>query len=198
MIGAVVLAAGQSRRMGRPKLCLPWGKTTILGHVIDTLAAAGLDEIVVVTGAARQEVEAAMAAQRERIPLHVVHNLAYMQTEMLGSIQTGLRAFSDRVEAALIVLGDQPQVQERTVKLVLAAYKNHQAGLVIPSYNQRRGHPWLAARHLWPSLLALTPTQTPRDFLHLHAAEILYVPVEDDSILKDVDTPEEYASEKPK
>jgi molybdenum cofactor cytidylyltransferase len=197
MIGAVVLAAGQSRRMGQPKLCLPWGKTTILGQVIETLAKAGLDEIVVVTGAARHEVEAAIAEQIGQFPIRVVHNPAYEQTEMLGSIQTGLRALSDRVEAALIVLGDQPQVQERTVKLVVAAYRNHQAGLVIPSYNQRRGHPWLAARHLWPSLLALTPLQTPRDFLQAHAAQILYVPVEDDSILKDVDTPEEYASEKP-
>lgn len=197
MIGAVVLAAGQSRRMGRPKLCLPWGTTTILGQVITTLGSAGLDEIVVVTGAARQEVEALVIGLAGQLPLHTVHNPDYAQTDMPGSVQTGLRALSAQVEAALIVLGDQPQVRQRTVKLVLEAYKNHRAGLVIPSYNKRRGHPWLAARRLWPSLLSLTSEQTLRDFLSAHTAEILYVPIEDDSILRDVDTPEQYASEKP-
>lgn len=197
MIGAVVLAAGQSRRMGQPKLCLPWGTTTILGQVIATLGSVGLDEIVVVTGAARQEVETLVLDLAEQFPLHTVHNPDYAQTDMLGSMQIGLRALSDQVEAALIVLGDQPQVQKKTVKLVLEAYKNHRAGLVIPSYNKRRGHPWLAARRLWPSLLSLTSEQTPRDFLSAHPAEILYVPIEDDSILRDVDTPEQYASEKP-
>lgn len=197
MIGAVVLAAGQSRRMGRPKLCLPWGTTTILGQVITTLGSAGLDEIVVVTGAARQEVEALALGLAGQLPLHTVHNPDYAQTDMLGSVQTGLRALSAQVEAALIVLGDQPQVQKRTVELVLEAYKNHRAGLVIPSYNKRRGHPWLAARRLWPSLLSLASEQTLRDFLSAHPDEILYVTIEDDSILRDVDTPEQYASEKP-
>lgn len=197
MIGAVVLAAGQSRRMGRPKLCLPWGTTTILGQVITTLGSAGLDEIVVVTGAARQEVEALVLGLAGQLPLHTVHNPDYAQTDMLGSVQTGLRALSAQVEAALIVLGDQPQVQKRTVELVLEAYKNHRAGLVIPSYNKRRGHPWLAARRLWPSLLSLASEQTLRDFLSAHPDEILYVTIEDDSILRDVDTPEQYASEKP-
>ncbi|MGQ9833098.1 MAG: nucleotidyltransferase family protein [Candidatus Villigracilaceae bacterium] len=197
MIGAVVLAAGQSRRMGRPKLCLPWGTTTILGQVMTTLGSAGLDEIMVVTGAARQEVETLLLGLAGQFPLHSVHNPDYAQTGMLGSVQTGLRALSAQVEAALIVLGDQPQVQKRTVELVLEAYKNHRAGLVIPSYNKRRGHPWLVARRLWPSLLSLASEQTLRDFLSAHSDEILYVPIEDDSILRDIDTPEQYASEKP-
>lgn len=197
MIGAVVLAAGQSRRMGRPKLCLPWGTTTILGQVITTLSSVGLDEIVVVTGAARQEVEALVLGLAGQLPLHTVHNPDYAQTDMLGSVQTGLRALSAQVEAALIVLGDQPQVQKRTVELVLEAYKNHRSGLVIPSYNKRRGHPWLAARRLWPSLLSLASEQTLRDFLSAHLDEILYVTIEDDSILRDIDTPEQYTSEKP-
>lgn len=196
-IAAIVLAAGESRRMGRPKVLLSWGKTTILGQIVAALSAGGVDEILVVTGAAREEVEALAKTLAERFPVRTVQNPNYALTDMLGSIQAGLRALSSRVQAALIALGDQPQIQERTVRRVIEAYRNCQAKLVIPSYNQRRGHPWLADRTLWPSILALTYRHTPRDFLHAHAEEIVYVPAEDDSILRDVDTPQQYESEKP-
>lgn len=198
MISAILLAAGQSRRMGQPKMLLPWGGTTMLGHVVATLAAAGIADILVVSGGARQEVENLVWELAKQFPVRSIHNTAYAQSEMLGSIQAGLRAQDARVEAALIALGDQPQVREGTVKHVIEAYENSQAGLVIPSYNQRRGHPWLAARRLWPSLLGLTLQQTPRDFLNAHAAEIRYVAAADDSVLRDVDTPEQYETERPK
>ncbi len=198
MISAIVLAAGQSRRMGCPKLSLPWGSTTILGQVVATLAQAGVGEIVVVTGGRRQEVEALVGDLAGTYPVRSVYNGRAAESEMLASIQAGLQALDARAEAALVALGDQPQVQVGTVRRVIETYKIHQAGLAIPSYNQRRGHPWLAGRRLWPSLLALTPEQTPRDFLNAHAPEILYVPVEDDSILRDIDTPQQYEREKPK
>lgn len=197
MISAIVLAAGQSRRMGRPKLSLPWGGATLLGQVLSTLAQAGVEDILVVTGAARQAVEPLVAGLSERFPVHCVQNSDYAQSEMLGSIQAGLRALTDETQAALIVLGDQPQMQANVVRRVLDAYRGQPAGLVIPSYHRRRGHPWLVDRRLWPDLLALSNEQTPRDFLNAHAAGILYLPVGDDSILRDVDTPEAYAAERP-
>jgi molybdenum cofactor cytidylyltransferase len=198
MISAIVLAAGQSRRMGQPKMLLPWGGATILGQVIATMAAAGIADILVVSGGARQEVENLIQGLAKQFPVRSIHNPAYAQSEMLGSIQVGLRAQDARAEAALIALGDQPQVREGTVKNIIEAYEKSRAGLVIPSYNQRRGHPWLAARRLWTSLLGLTFQQTPRDFLNAHAAEILYISAADDSVLRDVDTPKQYETERPK
>ncbi len=100
MFSAVVLAAGLSSRMGRPKMTLPWGETTVIGKVVSTLAEAGVEGIVVVTGGAREAVEAAVAALapklfpgRERgIGVRVVFNPRYAEDSMITSLQVGLAA----------------------------------------------------------------------------------------------------------
>jgi molybdenum cofactor cytidylyltransferase len=100
-------------------------------------------------------------------------------------------------QAALIGLGDQPQVREDVVRRICSAFAETNAPLVIPSFENRRGHPWLAARSLWDEFLGLPKKTTPRQFLQAHAAKIYYLPVEDDSILRDLDTPEDYARQHP-
>ncbi len=196
-ITAIVLAAGQSRRMGQPKMLLPWGGTTVLGQVASTLAAAELGEIVVVTGGARQAVEAEIARLAAKLPVRGIHNPGYAQEGMISSIQCGLRAMTPGRRAALVALGDQPQTREGAVRRIVAAFAKTGAALVVPSYRMQRGHPWLVSRALWPDLLALSPAQTGRDFLHAHTDQILYLPVEDDSILRDLDTPEDYERQRP-
>ncbi len=193
-IAAVVMAAGQSRRMGMPKLCLPWGDTTVIGQVVSTLLGAGLAEVVVVSGAARAAVEAALNGWGVRC----VFNPRYEEDSMLLSLQTGLRSISPQSSAALVVLGDQPQMRLETVRSVIEEYLRQGAPLVVPSYRRRRGHPWLVARSLWPELLGLQPPLTLRDFLSRHPTEIAYVEALDDSILRDVDTLEEYESQRPR
>ncbi len=191
-IAAIVLAAGESRRMGQPKLLLPWGQTSVLGQVIETLRQAGIEEVLVVVGAWREEIEKAASGYGVRS----VFNAGFAQGEMLSSIQCGLRAQLPGTRAALICLGDQPQVREETVRNVCAAYRQSGASLVIPSCQNRRGHPWLAARPLWEELLALPREATPRAFLQAHSQEVQYVPA-DESILQDLDTPEEYLRQRP-
>jgi molybdenum cofactor cytidylyltransferase len=190
MIAAVILAAGESRRMGRPKMDLPWEGTTVIGQVVKTLAAAGVAEILAVTGGDRQRVEAALASH----PVRVVHNPHYQNGEMLSTFQAGLSALPEPVQACLVVLGDQPQMQQGVVESVIAAYLHSRARLVVPSYRNRRGHPWLIDRSLWPSVLALHTPATLRDYLRSQAAHIHYVTVETDSIWQDLDTPQDYAS----
>ena len=94
--------------------------------------------------------------------------------------------------AALIGLGDQPQLQEETVRLVLNSFEHTESPLIIPSHNFHRGHPWLVGRELWQDLMDMKHPQTPRDFLIQHAARIQYVEVDNTSILDDLDTPEDY------
>jgi molybdenum cofactor cytidylyltransferase len=188
MIAAIILAAGQSRRMGQPKMLLPWGKWTVIEQVIRTFVGAGIEDILVVTGGARQLVEKAI----EPYPVKKIYNSHYETGEMLSSLQLGLHTLPHRVQATLIGLGDQPQVQERTVRLVCEAYRESQSRLVVPSFQMRRGHPWLVATPLWSEILALNPPASPRDLLNRHAAEIHYVEVETSSILTDLDTPEDY------
>ena len=188
MIAAVILAAGRSRRMGQPKMVLPWGRLTVIGQVISAFQSAGIRDILVVTGGAREQVEKAVAPYSIR----TIHNSEYEQGEMLSSLQLGVGAMNPEVEAALIALGDQPQLQEETVRLVSEAYQRTGSGLVVPSFQKRRGHPWLVARPLWEELLSLRSPASPRDFLNRHSADILYVNVDTPSILTDLDTPQDY------
>lgn len=192
-IAAIILAAGRSSRMGQLKMNLPWGQTTVIGQVVQVFAQAGVSEIVVVTGWARQKVEMAM----QGLPARCVHNPRYAEDYMLLSLQTGLKSLSSRASAALVALGDQPQVQPDIVRKVIETYYQHHALIVAPSYQMRRGHPWLIDRRKWQSVLELQPPYTPRDFLSAHQEEIEYVPVESDSVLRDLDTPEDYQRERP-
>lgn len=193
MISAIILAAGQSRRMGQPKMLLPWDRSTVIEHVITTFLKAEVEPILVVTGGARELVEAVIA----RHPVQVVYNRDHATGEMLSSLQCGLRALPAEAQATLIGLGDQPQVREASVRAVCQAYRQDRTRLIVPSFQRRRGHPWLIARPLWQELLEMQPPQSPRDFLNRHADEIHYVNVETASVLDDLDTPEDYQRSHP-
>lgn len=200
MITAIILAAGQSKRMGKPKMLLPWGETTVLGKVIETLQRAEVQDLLVITGGARTEVESIIT----RYKVRSVYNEEYATNEMLGSIQCGLRVLMSPLpseegqgEGALICLGDQPQVEERSVRLVCETFHKTKSNLIVPSYQMRRGHPWLVARPLWDELLAMRFPQSPRDFLNAHSREIKYVNVEASTVIEDLDTPDDYLKFKP-
>lgn len=192
MIAAVVLAAGQSKRMGSPKMILPWGDTTVIGRVVAVLQEAGVAEICAVTGGAHEQVEAALKGKGVRM----VFNPRFEQDEMAFSLQVGLANLSVQAQAALVVLGDQPQIQPQVVCKIMHVYEAQQASLVVPSYQMRRGHPWLIDRALWPEVMALQPPCTLRDVLTALPERILYVPVDTDSVLRDLDTPEDYGRER--
>lgn len=174
-------------------MLLPWGPLTVIEHVITVFLQAGIEDIVVVTGGAREAVERAVGAY----PVLTVHNPDYKNGEMLSSLQCGLVAMRDEVEAALVGLGDQPQGEESTIRLVCEAYRRSRSRLVVPSFEMRRGHPWLVARPLWDELRALDPPASPREFLNRHAAEIHYVTVDSASTLADLDTPQDYERFRP-
>ncbi len=202
MISAIVLAAGLSRRMGRFKLTLPWGDATVIGQVVATLEAAGVSEIVTVTGHRADDVRAVLCSNTN----HIVFNPQYAAGEMLSSIQVGLGTLS-RGEtnfrrsasplpppAALLCLGDQPQMEVATVQAVLAAgAEDGWTRIVIPSYRMRAGHPILLPAWLWPEILACSGTL--RDVMAVHRDRIRYLVVDTASVLADLDTPEDYERE---
>ena len=192
MISALILAAGQSKRMGQPKMLLPWGETTVLEKAIATFKAAEVDDILVITGGMRHQVEALVGNSAR-----TAFNPDYAEGEMLSSVQVGLAGLKPEIEAVLIGLGDQPQVQERSVQLVVEEYRKSGASIVVPSFQMRRGHPWLVTRDHWGEILAMRSPASLRDFLNSHADEIHYVAVNNDSILQDLDTPEDYLKFKP-
>jgi molybdenum cofactor cytidylyltransferase len=192
-ISAIILAAGQSKRMGQPKMLLPWQDTTVLGKVIETLQQAEVQDILVITGSARNEVEKIVAGYK----LRTTYNHDFASDEMLRSIQLGLQGQKTQSEATLICLGDQPQAEEGSVRKVCNAFRQNKSSIVVPSYQLRRGHPWLIARELWDEVLQMCAPESMRDFLNVHRDDIFYVEHDSPSILQDLDTPADYLKYKP-
>lgn len=192
-ISAIIAAAGRSTRMGQPKQLLPWQDTTVLGAVVRNLAAAGAQPVVCVVGHRRAEMIDALAGTSAQI----VHNPDYLQGEMLSSYQAGARyllAQAARFAGALLALGDQPHIPIETLCAILAqAYKTPDQ-LVIPRYRDRRGHPLYLPAPLWPELIALGNDETLRTLVVRHTEDIVYVAVDTDAILRDIDTPHDYQS----
>lgn len=195
-ISAILLAAGLSSRMGKPKLLLPWGETTVLGQVVSTFAAAGVKDLIVVTGGAREQIEGMVTELGYKFPVRLVYNPQFEHGEMLSSIQAGLATMDSKTRAALIGLGDQPQVLEETIRDICATFVRTKSPLVIPSFQNRRGHPWLVARPLWTGILALPSSTTSRDFINTYAGKVEYISA-DQSILQDLDTPADYERLRP-
>lgn len=187
MITAIVLAAGKSTRMGQPKMLMPWGNTTVLGRVIQTLTAAGVEDISLVVN----------SAIADKVNARVTRIAINDTDEMLTSLQLGLRNQKPSAEAVLVCLGDQPQVEERSVRSVCEAFQKNNPALVVPSYQMRRGHPWLIGRMQWSEILGMRAPETMRDFLNRHKEEVLYVECDSPTILQDLDTPEDYLKYKP-
>lgn len=190
-VSAIILAAGRSQRMGQPKMVLPWGETTVLGRVIEVFFNSGIQSLLVVTGGDRDVVEREVSRLINDYPVTSVYNPDYEKSGMLSSILTGLSAIPRNTEAVLIGLGDQPQVEIATVKNILHLFEEKRQGIIIPSYNQRRGHPILFDSDKAHELRAYRPDATLRDFLNAHPREISYITAEI-SVLQDLDTPQDY------
>lgn len=193
MISALILAAGQSRRMRKPKLVLPWGGSTIIGKVIGTLKEAGLANLYIIVGGDSELVEQAVADYE----IELIFNPDFAEGEMLSSIQVGLKHLPHRCDSALIVLGDQPQMEADVVRAIITCYHSTHKKMIIPSYEMHRGHPWLIDRSLWEEVLELRSPMTMRDYLKLKSGEIEYIPVSTPSVIQDLDTPSDYLKFRP-
>lgn len=187
-ISAILLAAGLSKRMKQPKPLLRWGDQTVIRHIVEVLLAAGVGNVIVVCGQNIDSIQHELVGTRAR----TVYNPNFENGEMVDSVKAGLAAISNESLAALICLADQPMMQTGTIEAVIGDYFRTNASLVFPSYQHRRGHPWLVDRNLWPEIINLQPPQTLRDFLARHASDIQYVQMESETILADMDTPEQY------
>jgi molybdenum cofactor cytidylyltransferase len=192
MISAVVLAAGLSERMGRPKLLLPYGERSVIEQVVSVLLSSPVDEVLVVTGHAREAVESALAGW----PVRAVFNPDYAAGEMLSSVQVGLQAVSAESQAALLAVGDMPAVGAGVVSQLVAAYRAAgDACVYIPSYRMRAGHPVLVPRPYWPAILALPRGASLRSAWQAEGSRIHWVTVDTPSVLRDMDTPDDYERE---
>jgi molybdenum cofactor cytidylyltransferase len=192
VIPAVVLAAGLSSRMGRPKAMLPiGGDDTFLTRIVRTFSDAGVDDVVVVVGHRADEVRATF--DRSGLAARFVYNAAFSSGQ-LSSLLAGLRAI-DRpgVEAMLVTLVDVPLVETSTVRAVLDRYRHTHAPIVRPTNGSRHGHPVLFDRSMFSALSHADPAAGAKSIVREHASAAGDVAVDDNGAFMDVDTPEEYA-----
>lgn len=192
-VAAIVLAAGQSRRMGRAKQLLSWGDTTILGRTLEQLQLSYLADLLVVTGHRATGVGAVAGAYGVRS----VFNPHYATGEMLSSLQVGLRQLPASVGAVLVVLADQPLVTTVVYDRLLAAYGAGCGKIIVPTYEGRRGNPVLFDGVYWPDLLALPAGARPRDVLQKYRADVYLLDVGSEAVLIDIDRPGVYERWRP-
>jgi len=171
--------------MGRDKALLAFRGTTFLGHLIAVLQPR-VDPLIVVLGHHADRI-------RDALPTgpRIIINQDY-EHGMLTSLQAGIRALPPSAEAALFTLVDHPAVSETTVEELIAQFLRHAPALAIPRYGERRGHPVIAARRILDEILALAPDQSAKQVIRSHRSDTLFLDVEDEGILRDIDLPEQY------
>jgi molybdenum cofactor cytidylyltransferase len=197
-IAAVILAAGMSRRMGRPKALLPLGGLPMIVRVVAPIISLGsVDPIVVVTGHQSEQVVGAM----DGCEVEFVHNPDYEAGGMLSSVKTGCRAVADRCDAFFLVLGDQPLIREQTYQMLrrdmgLWPMPSNSHGpearvtMTQPVYRGRHGHPILVSSDCISEILFLPDDATLKTFTQ--RIESREIEVNDPAVLSDIDTPLDY------
>jgi molybdenum cofactor cytidylyltransferase len=184
-VGAVILAAGRSRRMGRQKLLLPWKGGTVISHIVDEVLAAGVGCVVVVVGADEGAVREALVGRA----VEFVRN-PDDEGEMITSVRCGLRALAE-CGGALIVLGDQPALSSRWIKSLISLFDGRR--IVLPSFDGKRGHPVLLPRRFFDDVLSKFEGDGLKGLLDAKRGEVVEWPVDERGVVDDLDTPEDYA-----
>jgi molybdenum cofactor cytidylyltransferase len=180
----LVLGAGGSKRLGRPKQLLPFGDGTLLGHVVGVARACAFDQLVVAIGGAADEVRAHV----DLSGADVVVNDAYGEG-CSSSIATALRVVEERCDVLVLMLGDQPGVTSETVAALLAGRGD--APLAVCRYDDGRGHPIAFGRSVFGALAALHGDKGVWRLLDAAGGDVAEVPVAGPVPL-DVDTAEDY------
>jgi molybdenum cofactor cytidylyltransferase len=190
-LGVVLLAAGQSRRMGRPKLLLPWRRTSVLGHLIGQWQALGAKQIAVVSAAQDQS----LRAELNRLAFPAENRIYNSDSArgMFSSIQCAARwpGWQAALTHWAIVLGDQPHLQPQTLRRVLEFSAAQPARICQPARRGHGRHPVLLPKTLFRQLADSTAA-TLKDFLVARYREVALCEVDDPGVEVDLDWPEDY------
>ena len=189
-IWAIILAAGASTRMKQQKMLLSYNRSTIIETVINTISGVLKENIVVVLGSHRKEIESKI----EHANIKISVNENYLDG-MLSSVICGFGTLPANAKAALIFLGDQPQISGDVVKKITEAWLESGKGIVIPTFHRRRGHPALIETKYRTEIENLDPEKGLRSLYQKFTSDILEVECNFPEILRDIDTPDDYKME---
>ncbi len=189
-VSIVILAAGESKRMGEQKMLLPYEDKSILETVVDKALISKADNVIVVTGSHGTEIRTKLT----RFATDVVINDEY-KSGMLSSVLAGIRSVPEHAKAVIVLLGDQPMVRTEVINRIIEAYNNNAKRIVLPVYKGKRGHPLLIDISFKPYIEKLDPQQGLRQLIIENPEEVLEIEVNTPTILKDIDTKEDYSRE---
>lgn len=189
-VSCIVLAAGKSTRMGEQKLLLPYQKSTIINKVVATTLNSNSSQTLVVIGSHKNEIKKALKG----LDIILVTNDQF-EEGMLSSVQVGVSAVDASADGMIILLADQPMVSEKIINQLITSFQKTDKGLIIPTYNNKRGHPVLIHSKYKKSIPMLNSAIGLRELFLTNSHDILEITVETDEILKDIDTQDDYKRE---
>ena len=189
MISAIILAAGISKRMGQVKQLLAFRGSTVLRQIIETVLKSRADEIIVVLGYQAEKIIPKIA----REPVNIVVNPDFEQG-MSASIKCGLGHISEESDAVMIVLGDQPLIENEIINLLVEKNSETERGIVVPVYKGVKGHPVIFKMKYKDDLLRLTGDRGGKQIIEWHPGDVLEVEVNSESVIIGIDTKSDYRS----
>lgn len=188
MVTGVVLAAGQSRRMGQPKQLLSLGGKPMVWHVAKAACQANFHEVIVITGAYGNEVAKVLTD----LPLKIIYNEHWADGQST-SVKKAVQSVHPKCQAIAFLLGDQPLIDAALMNEVIAAYQGTKLSIVMPRVQDKPGNPVLFDLEVWcPSLLALSGDEGARQIIRSNQNCIQYIEKLDADLFLDADTPAEF------
>ena len=187
MINVIVLAAGESRRMGKLKPLLRFRDTTFLEQIISVLKLSNVDRITVVLGAGAETIEKSI----DLSGTDVVVNKDYRKGQ-LSSLVAGLKNTPAETDAILVCLVDNPFITKTVVNRIISKFKETKSPIVVPVFNKKRGHPALFSRSLFKELCNAPAKEGARYVLYSNEEKMLELEMPESGILVGIDTPEDY------
>ena len=173
--------------MGTQKLLLPFQGKTMIGKVIQNIADSEVDNTLVVVGSHRDDIINVIG----RLDIGICFNENYKRG-MLSSVKCGIRSLPASCEAVMIFPGDQPMIPAEAINTVIKAYMNSGKGIVIPTFQKKRGHPLLIDRKYFEEVEKLDENEGLRELAKIFIEDVFEVETDQEGILKDIDTKEEY------
>ena len=189
-IFAIILAAGESKRMGFPKMLLNFNGITMLETVINNVKRSEVEHVFVVLGAWAEKLKGIA----EKCGVSYCINNSYIEG-MLSSVKCGIQTLPSHFRAVLVFPGDQPLIKPESINKVLDAFKDSGRGIVIPVCKKRRGHPILIDGKYRSEILNLNDSGGLRSLVTFFPDDLLEVEVDDEGILKDFDNFDNYIRE---
>jgi molybdenum cofactor cytidylyltransferase len=191
-ISAILLGAGESKRMGLDKLSLPWGEETIFEHCLNTFLRSKVKELIVVLGGKTKGTTGPSRRRKAKLVMNPHYKMG-----MSTSIRRGIQAIDPECQGILIALGDQPFLKIRTINALIQAFAREEKGIVVPSFRGRKGHPVIFHKRYQKDLLKLQGDVGGKSIIERYPEDVRIVHVKSEGVVKDIDTWKDYSFHPP-